>query len=60
MGDCPEEQCPDFRLSLETLFDEAIALPPEERASFIELKCAHAPHLRLRLLRLLAAHEDSD
>jgi hypothetical protein len=59
MGECPEEHSPDFRLALESLFDEAIALPPEERASFIELKCAHAPDLRLRLLRLLAAHEDS-
>ncbi len=60
MGDCPEELRPDFRLALESLFAEAIALPSEERASFIELKCAHEPDLRLRLLRLLAAHQDSD
>ena len=42
------------------LFDEALALPPGERAAFLERNCAGDPALRNELASLLEAHEASD
>jgi len=42
------------RLShLDALFDEALALPPESRPSFLAVKCADDPACRAELDELL-------
>ena len=46
-------------MSEETLFQEALARSPEERAAFLERACAGRPELRAAVLALLAAHEKS-
>jgi eukaryotic-like serine/threonine-protein kinase len=43
----------------ETLFHEALAQPPAERAAFLDKACAGQPHLRAGVEALLAAHEAS-
>jgi non-specific serine/threonine protein kinase/serine/threonine-protein kinase len=43
----------------ETLFHEALAKPPRERAAFLEAACAGQPQLRSAVEALLAAHEGS-
>jgi len=44
----------------ETLFAEALAKSPEERAIFLEQACAGQPELRAAIEALLAAHEKSE
>jgi serine/threonine-protein kinase len=46
-------------MSEETLFHEALARPPAERAAFLEAACAGQPQLRAAVDALLAAHERS-
>jgi WD40 repeat protein/serine/threonine protein kinase len=41
----------------ESLFQEALGRPPEERAAFLEQACAGQPDLRAAVEALLAAHE---
>jgi len=41
----------------ETLFQEALAKPPAERAAFLDAACAGQPELRAAVAALLAAHE---
>ncbi len=41
----------------ETLFQEALSRPPEERAAFLEQECAGRAELRAAVEALLAAHE---
>ena len=41
----------------ESLFAAAVALPPEERASYLERECSGEPDLRDRLVALLNAHD---
>jgi serine/threonine protein kinase/transposase len=41
----------------ETLFQEALSRPPEERAAFLEQACAGRPALRAAVEALLTAHE---
>ncbi|MCI0360045.1 MAG: serine/threonine-protein kinase, partial [Planctomycetaceae bacterium] len=43
----------------ETLFHEALAKPPDERAAFLDAACAAQPELRAAVEALLAAHEAS-
>jgi len=43
----------------ETLFHEALAKPPAERAAFLGQACAGQPQLRAAVEALLAAHEAS-
>ena len=43
----------------ETLFEEALSRPPEERAAFLERACAGRPELLAAVEALLAAHEKS-
>jgi tetratricopeptide (TPR) repeat protein len=43
----------------ETLFHEALAKPPSERAAFLDAACAGQPQLRAAVEALLAAHEAS-
>jgi serine/threonine protein kinase/tetratricopeptide (TPR) repeat protein len=43
----------------ETLFEQALHLPPEQRAAFLDRACAGDADLRARLDALLAAHFDS-
>src|SRR5208282_4753729 len=43
----------------ESLFHEALAKPPAERAAFLEQACAGQPQLRVAVEALLAAHEAS-
>jgi tetratricopeptide (TPR) repeat protein len=43
----------------ETLFHEALAKPPAERAAFLDAACAGQPELRAAVAALLAAHEAS-
>ena len=43
----------------ETLFHEALAQPPPERAAFLDAACAGQPELRAAVEALLAAHEAS-
>jgi serine/threonine protein kinase/tetratricopeptide (TPR) repeat protein len=43
----------------ETLFHEALAKPPRERATFLDAACAGQPQLRAAVEALLAAHEGS-
>src|SRR5262249_1981516 len=43
----------------ETLFHEALARPPAERAAFLDQACAGQPELRAAVEALLAAHEGS-
>jgi tetratricopeptide (TPR) repeat protein len=40
----------------ETLFEEALSRPPEERAAFLEQACVGRPDLRAAVEALLAAH----
>jgi hypothetical protein len=40
----------------ETLFHEALARPPAERAAFLEAACAGQPELRAAVDALLVAH----
>ncbi|MDH5590590.1 MAG: hypothetical protein OEZ37_11135, partial [Gemmatimonadota bacterium] len=42
---------------LELLFEEALALPPEERDPFVQASCGGEAALRDELSSLLAAHE---
>jgi hypothetical protein len=49
---------PEFWLKIEALFQEAIDLPPHERASFLDQKCASDEKLRLEVEKLLA-NDDS-
>ena len=42
--------------SEETLFQAAIALPPDQRDDFLDAVCADKPDLRVRLAGLLRAH----
>jgi hypothetical protein len=46
-------------MSEETLFNEALARPPAERAAFLDAACASQPQLRAAIEALLAAHERS-
>jgi eukaryotic-like serine/threonine-protein kinase len=46
-------------MSEETLFSEALARPPAERAAFLDAACAGQPQLRAAVEALLAAHERS-
>jgi serine/threonine protein kinase len=46
-------------MSEETLFHEALAKPPGERAVFLDAACAGRPELRAAVEALLAAHEAS-
>jgi serine/threonine protein kinase/Tfp pilus assembly protein PilF len=46
-------------MSEETLFHEALAQPPAERAAFLDQICAGHPELRAAVEGLLAAHEGS-
>jgi tetratricopeptide (TPR) repeat protein len=46
-------------MSEETLFHEALAKPPDERAAFLDAACAGQPELRAAVEALLAAHEGS-
>src|ERR1700674_3495033 len=46
-------------MSEETLFHEALAKPPAERAVFLDQACAGQPELRAAVEALLAAHEAS-
>jgi tetratricopeptide (TPR) repeat protein len=46
-------------MSEETLFHEALAKPPDERAAFLDAACAGQPQLRAAVEALLAAHEAS-
>jgi serine/threonine protein kinase len=43
----------------ETLFREALARPPAERAAYLDAACAGQPDLRAAVATLLAAHEGS-
>src|SRR5262245_46421740 len=43
----------------ESLFHEALARPPDERAAFLEAACAGQPQLRAAVEALLAAHAAS-
>jgi eukaryotic-like serine/threonine-protein kinase len=43
-------------MSEETLFHEALAQPPAERATFLDQACAGQPQLRAAVEALLAAH----
>jgi serine/threonine protein kinase/tetratricopeptide (TPR) repeat protein len=47
-------------MSEESLFHEALAKPPAERADFLDAACARQPELRAAVEALLAAHEASD
>ena len=49
---------PEFWLKIEALFQEAVELPPHERASFLDQKCASDEKLRLEVEKLLA-NDDS-
>jgi hypothetical protein len=42
------------------LFDEALALPEEERHAFVDAACPGEPGLRDQLLSLLASHADAE
>src|SRR5262249_43530362 len=44
-------------MSEETLFHEALARPPGERAAFLDAACSGRPELRAAVDALLAAHE---
>jgi serine/threonine protein kinase len=44
----------------ESLFQEALSRPPEERAAFVEQACAGRPDLRAAVEALLAAHAKPD
>jgi non-specific serine/threonine protein kinase/serine/threonine-protein kinase len=46
-------------MSEETLFNEALAKSPAERAAFLDAACAGQPKLRSSVEALLAAHERS-
>src|SRR6516164_965443 len=46
-------------MSEESLFHEALAKPPAERATFLDAACAGQPELRAAVEALLAAHEAS-
>src|SRR5262245_23218878 len=46
-------------MSEETLFHEALAKSPAERAAFLDQACAGQPELRAAVEALLAAHEAS-
>ena len=46
-------------MSEETLFHEALARPPDERAAFLDAACAGQPQLRAAVEALLAAHAAS-
>ena len=43
----------------ETLFEQALCRPPEERTAFLNQVCAGLPELRAAFAELLAAHEKS-
>jgi hypothetical protein len=43
----------------ESLFHDALAKPPAERAAFLDQACADQPALRAAIEALLAAHEAS-
>ena len=43
---------------VEELFDQAVALPPERRAAFLEAACADDPTLRAEVEGLLACDAD--
>jgi tetratricopeptide (TPR) repeat protein len=43
----------------ESLFQEALSRPPEERAAFLDAACADRPQLRASVEALLAAYEKS-
>src|SRR5437773_1712105 len=43
----------------ETLFHDALAKPPAERAAFLDAACAGQPELRAEVEALLMAHEAS-
>ncbi len=47
-------------MSEETLFHEALAKAPEERAAFLDAACAQDAELRARIEALLAAHDGKD
>ena len=49
----------DLAMSEETLFHEALAKPPAERAAFLDAACAGQPELRDAVAALLAEHEAS-
>ena len=49
---------PEFWLKIEALFQEAVDLPPHERASFLDQKCTSDEKLRLEVEKLLA-NDDS-
>jgi RNA polymerase sigma factor (TIGR02999 family) len=47
------------QMTEESLFADALSLPPEGRAEFLEKACAGRPQLRAAVEALLAAHEKS-
>ncbi len=51
---------PERFAELRRLFDEAIELPPAERASLFERSCGHDPSLRVEVEQLLLVHERAD
>jgi hypothetical protein len=54
-----EKDVGETAMTEETLFHEALAKPPAERAAFLDTACAGQPELRAAVEALLAAHEDS-
>jgi serine/threonine protein kinase len=48
-----------FAMTEETLFQEALARSPDERAAFLALACAGQPELLAAVKALLAAHEQT-
>jgi serine/threonine protein kinase len=53
----PEPRAEDFSF-LELLFDQALALPPEQRSAFLRERCGENASLFEQLKALLAAHND--
>jgi serine/threonine protein kinase len=47
------------RESIETLFLEVVDLPPEQRPTFLDQRCAGDPHLKAAVEKLLAADREA-
>ncbi len=43
----------------ESLFEEALSIPPDERAAFLDLKCQGRPELRTAVDALFANHDEA-
>jgi tetratricopeptide (TPR) repeat protein/tRNA A-37 threonylcarbamoyl transferase component Bud32 len=50
----------EYAMTEETLFQEALSRPTEERAAFLDGACAGKPELRAAVESLLAAHQKPD